>query len=336
MINPFVDARIRAVQASHVEYEHEPAMRGDPAYVVRSHCLGEILRNAARWVSGYKSPDSKAKGYGSMFDCLVLVPEQWDKRYVMRPDTYPAPAKHPKVKSGELREGDALDWNANAGYCKDWAAKHKGLEPVSMEQQAEAIMAFSVLTSTKAKGIIASGPHQVWVEATYVDKATGRRVPVKGLIDIAPNGDSALYGEYLFDLKTTRNASPGNFRRECCKYNYDLQAAFYLDLFNAASPESPRITFAHIVQENFPPYATRIPILSSRFLERGRLRYRHALALYARAQETGQWPDYDPPGTDWPITEPEEWMLDQVLVYPGLGDIDEEEDEQPELAEVIP
>jgi hypothetical protein len=337
-MNPFTEARIVAVQASAVEYNNEPARRGAADYVVRSHCLGEILRNANRWVSGYKSPDSNAKSYGSLLDCLVLVPEQWAQRYVLRPDTYPAPAKHLKVKSGEIKEGDPLEWNANAAHCKEWAAQHRGRTPVSMEMQADITMAHAMIKEyPRASTAVTSGKNQVWVQAVYTDKATGRKIPVKGLIDIVPDGEHPIYGEWLFDLKTTRNASPSNFRRECHKYNYDLQAALYMDIYNAARPEFHRTTFAHLLQENYPPWETRVPILSDRFVDRGRQRYRHALALYALAQETGKWPGYDGTGDDWPVTEPEEWMLSPDQVLPGVGKLQEgEEEEEEQLVDLIP
>ena len=335
-MNPFTEAKIVGAQVSGVEYNHEPARRGAADYVVRSHCLGEILRNAHRWVTGYKSPESKAKDYGSLLDCMILVPEQWAARYALRPDTYPAPAKHAKVKSGEIKEGDPLDWNARAAHCQEWADRHRGKTLVSMEAQANAHLAFTVIHEMpRASEAIASGAHQVWVSAVYVDKDTGRRIPVKGLIDVVPAGEHPIFGEFLFDLKTTRNASPANFRRECFKYNYDLQAALYLDIYNAACPEFTRINFAHIVQENYPPWETRVPILSQAFLNRGRARYRHGLALYARAQETGNWPSYDPDGDDWPITEPEDWMLAPGLVYEGLDDLDDEPQTESRAAEAL-
>lgn len=324
----FSNARIVSVNTIPVAYSEEKEERGSPRFVVRGHVLSEVLRNPRRWRNGYESPASKSKEYGEVLDCLVLSPLQWPKRFVVKPETYPAPANHEKVKKGEIREGDPLPWNGNAGVCKAWEKQHEGKQIVSADLNGKVHAAIQALSQDeRAADLLKSGVTQVWVAADYSDRKTGITIPVKGLIDLAPLADHPLFGDWLVDLKTTTSAAPGRFGRDCFNYNYDLQAAWYLDLYNAATGES-RITFAHIVQENFAPYETRTPILAARFVERGRLRYQAALELYCRCLCSGHWPGYDANEAQWPVTEPEDWMLTFENVYPADMQSEPEQDEE--------
>src|ERR1017187_427038 len=81
--------------------------RGNPAFVTSSSMLREFLHSASRWKAGYEPPDSKAKKTGSLLDCQLLVPDQSNSRYIIRPDTYPVMDKH-----GE-ETGEEKPWSAN-------------------------------------------------------------------------------------------------------------------------------------------------------------------------------------------------------------------------------
>lgn len=318
----FTHAEVYKVGATPAEYCEEKEPRGSPRLTVRAHLLAEILRNPRRWRNGYESPESKSKQYGDVLDCLALSPMQWPRRFCVTPSEY-------------QRDGERKTWRNDRRIPEvdRWWLDHEGLEVVDDQTNGKVHAALSVLQShPHASELLKSGVTQVWVRATYQDKATGIEIPVKCLIDLVPIVDHPLFGDWLVDLKTTASAHPGRFARDVFNYNYDLQAAWYLDLYNAATGEN-RTDFAHIVQENFPPYETRVPVLGRRFVERGRLRYRAALELYCRCVCSGQWPGYDSSGTQWPITEPEEWMLSFENVYPADFGKQEQESEEPELEE---
>lgn len=337
-MNLFTNARIVSVGTTPSVYAEEKEQRGSPRFAVRGHVLSEILRNPRRWRNGYESPESRSKEFGEVYDCLTLSPIQWPKRFVVKPETYPAPKTHEKVKKGEIKAGDPLPWNGNSQACKVWEKAFAGKQIVSADLNRKVHAALKVLESDeKASDLLKSGVTQVWISADCNDRATGLTVPVKALIDLVPMADHPLYGEWLVDLKTATSAAPGRFCRDVYAYNYDLQAAWYLDLYNAATGEN-RCDFCHIVQENFPPYELRVPILGRRFIERGRLRYQAAIELYCRCLCSGHWPGYDRSDTQWPITEPEEWMLSFENVYPAdfaqQAEAEEEEDKEPD--EVTP
>lgn len=318
-MNIFTNATVYRVNSNPADYFADKEERGSPKLQVRGHMLSEILRNPRRWRNGYQSPESKSKQYGDLLDCLALSPMQWPKRFCVTPAEYERDGERKKWRN-DMRIPEVARW---------WEA-HQGLIVVDDELNGKVHAALKVLQSdVKASDLLKSGVTQVWVRADYNDKATGLIVPVKCLIDLVPVGDHPVYGEWLVDLKTATSAAPGRFVRDVFNYGYDLQAAWYLDLYNATGGE-PRTDFAHIVQENYPPYETRVPILGRRFIERGRLRYQAALELYCCCLCSGFWPGYDAAQTQWPITEPEEWMLSFENVYPPDMQPQTEEDEPEE------
>ena len=72
------------------------------------------------------------------------------------------------------------------------------------------------------------------------------------------------------------------WRSKVFKFNYDAQAALYLDVWEVATGED-RQDFKHIVQESYAPYQTQLRLISAEFLEIGRMKYQKALRSTANA-----------------------------------------------------
>lgn len=305
------------------EYGTEKCPRGASGFTMRAHAICEIRRNPRRWLLGYESPESKSKEYGDVLDCLTLTPKQWPQRYAITPQTY-------TNKKGELSK-----WRNDLRIAEiaEWHKDHEGLTIVDADTNASVHAAIKRLREdSKIAEFIDSGRNQCWVSANYEDRATGLVIPVKCLIDIVPHPEHPIFGRCLGDLKSTRNAEPRRFARDAFQFGYHVAAAWYMDLFCAATGED-RTDFVHVVQESFPPYEPRMPIMSAQFVNLGRLVYQDTLALYCRCLANNYWPSYDPK-EGWPMTEPEPWMLDQGAIY---TEPEEEPEEAPEeTAEITP
>lgn len=116
---------------------------------------------------------------------------------------------------------------------------------------------------------------------------------------------SKLDGTYkirwVSDLKTTSCRSRKEFLRSCQRYNYDRQAAFYLDAIGAPAAYRPRITFLAI--QKIEPFAVwRFDYATGDdFIESGRRKYRFLLGELARRQRQGipfvpsSWAAAEPP-----------------------------------------
>lgn len=307
------------------KYNTETAERGNPEFVVRAHVLAEILRNAQRWVKGYESPESKAKKFGELLDCLLLTPMQWPKRYTVLPLDAPRRPSQRQIdaKKPSPETVAAIQWWAQ------FTREHPG-ETIADELNASVHAAIARLTADKANSeLLRCSRRQVMIVAEWKDEATGLVVPMKCLIDLAPDGEHPVFGNALFDLKTTKHASPRQFARDAQAYRYDVQAALYLDLWNAAHGEQ-RSDFGHVVIENFHPYEFRTPppLMTQRFIQFGRVSYQKALWIYCQGLQTGIWPSYDQAGKSWPLTDCEDWFLSMEHLYEEMQEEEEPEEEE--------
>lgn len=317
------------------QYEAEDRQRGEPELVIRSHILGEILRNAQRWVKGYQSPESKAKEFGTLFDCLLLTPMQWPRRFSVLPADAPKKPSKAQLNAAKPSPKTIEDINWWAEWTKDNPGKI-----VSQETNGCVHSAINRLRSDKLiADLLDRSAHAVMITAEWCDKLTGLVVPIKALIDIVPNGQHPIFGNSLWDLKTTKNASPRSFRMDAQKFGYAIQGALYRDLWNAAANEQ-RSDFGHVIIENYHPYEFRTPppLMTQRFLGHGRLLYQRALSIYCQGLSTGNWPSYDKRNGDWPLTDCDDWFLSMETLYDEIEESEEESEpvteEQP--ADLIP
>jgi exodeoxyribonuclease VIII len=249
----------------------------------------------SRWKAGYQSPDSDAKDWGSLLDCVLLTPDQFKMRYAVKPATY-----------NDAKTGEEKPWNGNSNVCKDWLADHQDMAIVSNGELSEAQKAAKrLLADETISSFHNASDKQVHVSGFWHDKATGLDIPVQCLIDYVPNKDSE-FQKCLGDLKSTRNAGQKPFARWCYQASYHIQAAFDLALYCAATGED-RTDWVFVVQENYPPYETGRRLLSQEFIEIGRLTYEHALKQYAKCLKTGNWPGYDS-DDEMTLIQAEPWM----------------------------
>ena len=113
----------------------------------------------------------------------------------------------------------------------------------------------------------------------WEDNETGLKL--KSRLDI-------VYKDRLVvDLKSTSARSETAFLKDCQRYHYDRQAAFYLDAI--ARPGGPRRRFALVaIQKKMLFSVYRLEFADdSDFVEGGRRKYRLLLDLWARRQAQG-------------------------------------------------
>jgi len=97
----------------------------------------------------------------------------------------------------------------------------------------------------------------------------------------------------IFDIKTTRDASPDGFPKELRNYGYDLQAAFYLRTLREAGFDAKKFIFVAVEKE--PPYAVGLHVMTDRYLEHANGRVTRTLEKINAAVTAG---DYT---TGWPM-----------------------------------
>jgi hypothetical protein len=283
----FQNCKIRGIGVNPISYHGDkPFERGNPAYVISPSTLREIGHCPARWLAGYEPPPSEAKEWGSLLDCLVLTPGDFDARYAVRPLTFPDAKGQPST-------------SGNTTACKAWVAEQEeaGREIVKADDLAEVKKAIAKIHADDIlHRFLQASDKQVWVVGEWLDEKTGLVIPCQCLIDLVPRKDSE-FAQSAGDLKSTRSAAPFVFESFSRQRGYHVQAAFDLDILNAATGEE-RDTWCFVLSENYPPYQTGRMICELVKVNIGRQLYRLHLGRYAQCLKTGVWPDYQAgPGT---------------------------------------
>jgi len=276
--------------------------RGNIEYVMSRSDLMEFDKCPHRWVQGYSKTRTDSMSYGNLLDAYLLESGRFDDQFAIAPETY----AHEK--------GDK-PWNWNATVCREWREEQHALgkEVIKKQQYEECILASKVLYSDKMiNGILSTSNFQVMITAEWKDKDTGLTIPLKCLIDIVPKK-----GLYLIDFKTCKSASLGQWPREVYNWGYHIQAAFYMDMYEAATGEV-RNGFAHILQESYAPYEVGKRLLDEEFIELGREKYINAIKKYCECLKSGKFGGYD----DYSLymlkfdgftsVGPESWMIDKI------------------------
>lgn len=107
----------------------------------------------------------------------------------------------------------------------------------------------------------------------------------------------------VYDVKTTQDASPVGFAREIQKYNYALQAAFYLHVMRCAGLKAKKFVFVAVEKE--PPFAVGIHMLTDEYIIWAERQMHTVLAQIKEAQATSTFT------TGWPavnIVDLPRWM----------------------------
>ncbi len=96
---------------------------------------------------------------------------------------------------------------------------------------------------------------------------------------------------WLIDVKTCANASQKQFQKDMINFNYDLQAAFYLDGMKYITGKPPQ-GFIFLCVENCAPFDIAIYTPEAKVIEHGRHKYQQALATFQECWEKDYWPGY--------------------------------------------
>lgn len=340
----FTNAKIAATSTNPLDYVRQNGERGTPAFEMSSSGLRGFGSCPSRWMAGYEQPDSEAKEWGRLLDCISLTPDQFGNRYAVEPETYTETGmkcpvcesvtdskKCAKCKTERIAVEVVKPWRYGATVTEAWRAAKiaEGREVVSRTDSGNANVAASRLGADEiAKAFSDASDKQVWLSATWTDTDTGLAIPVKCLIDYAPRLDTE-FAKCLGDLKSTRNASLLPWQRWCFSAGYHVQAAFDLDMYVAATGED-RNTWCFILQENFPPWEPARRMLSQDFLTLGRGEYQRLLANYCQCLKSGKWPNYDEHDEaiqGWSLVDAEPFMAERAAFAPKFDFADEQETE---------
>ena len=254
-------------------YEAVPYDVYDSWDAFRSSYVSALLRSPRHWLYEQQHPrESDSMTFGSMVDCLITEPGEFDGRFAVRPATYTD------------SRGVEKKWTLASNTCKeiDAAIQKSGKEPVN---QADVERARNAAEATVVHPLIAAyrktSAYQVCL--VWTDEQTG--CACKARLDIMAGTPAIL------DLKTTRNASREAFRRDLSFFGYHVQAGLYQSGYAALHGGiCPPVNLVAIESE--PPHGVAVYPVGPDSLATGLIRARQAMELWQAVRTTGKHPGY--------------------------------------------
>jgi hypothetical protein len=222
----------------------------------------ELLRSPAHARVYLDAPreETKALRFGTYVHTAILEPDTLNDRYATAPDC-----------DRRTKEGKAA--------FAEFQTLHAGKTILDPEDTACGLLMAANVRLRLADAGIAFGQTELMLAADY------NGVPLKSAIDgVGADG-------YLYDIKTTEDASPAGMLKAIRAYRYNLQAYFYRLVFELATGQRPR-GFRFVFVEKEPPFAVSICEVGPELMSWAIADFEKAVALYRDCTASGVWPAY--------------------------------------------
>lgn len=224
-----------------------------------------MQRSPAHCKNGEKKKPTKALDMGTLIHLLLLEgKEEFDKVCVPMPDG------NPRTKVFRDRKQELLD----QGKILLSGPELDVVIGIWKQSQDDPLV----------QRVIGSGISEVVAFARHPEGAL-----MKGKLDkVLP--EEKIIG----DLKTTSNADEQPFTMSARKYQYDFQAAYYLDLINLAMGSEHFRRFVILAADKTPPYLFNYFFIDDRDIDEARIDYQNCMKLWLECESSGHWPGYEP------------------------------------------
>lgn len=261
---------------------------------ISSHDVLPLLKSPAHFLANRENErvQSPAMLLGSIVDCLLFEPVEFESRYQVLPEMYVNSKKQ------------WVEWSNYSKHCKMVVEniKKSGKTPISEQLLDTANRIVSNITEhNAARELLKDVKTQVSI--FWEDSETG--VKMKGRPDaIMQSGEKIS----IVDLKTTADASLQTFSRTMLKFGYHIQGAVYSDGLCALNG-GVQLPVQIIAAETVAPYGVAVYEIGEKSLAIGRMQYREALKRYKSARENGNFHCYSQFSEDIEIPQ---YAIDRV------------------------
>ena len=184
-------------------------------------------------------------------------------------------------------------------------ARAKGKVPVLAKEMAPLkLAADAIKEGIRKHGIDLDGQSEV--TAFWSERSAAGPVQCRARFD-------HLVDSRIYDLKTTRSASPRDIAKSVESYGYATQSVAYLRALEANRPELVgRTSYRWIFCELEPPYAVTIAEPSGGLEALGNMRWLRAVEMWGRCLKNDRWPPYSEATV---LVEPMPWALDREFEH---------------------
>lgn len=216
----------------------------------------------AKWRMDHPEEPTDAMKFGSALHTRVLEPDTFAARYIV------VPKCDRRTKEGKATYAEFEEQAENRIILS--AIDNGCIQNIAAEIEKHEVVKF-----------VRGGASEVCI--VWTDERTG--VLCKGRLDyIHPQRGG------MVDIKSTKDASPDDFSRSIWNYGYHQQFAFYADGWKALT--GTELWCVIVACEKEPPFALAVYELHENIMHAGKVTWERALAVYAKCQETGEWPGY--------------------------------------------
>jgi hypothetical protein len=263
--------------------------------------MKELLTSPAHFQAAYgPNPEprfaSAAMIWGSALHAKVLEPEKFDNLYFDRSCKAKEPtikdlkemldeAQIEYIKTAKKPELESLLWPE--GKKKDARTSMDPKDFENVNRAAEALRSHDITGEWFCPGI---EKYREWNEVSMYAK-TEQGLIVKGRVDRLLVTDDKIM---ILDLKTTQDASFKGFQKSVANFNYDLQAAWYLDLTRRCFGNERPIEFLFCAIEKKAPFGISVYRASEQLVRSGQQKMSRACEIYLQCMALDYWPSYDP------------------------------------------
>jgi len=221
----------------------------------------KLLVSPAHYQAYMNTPheETKALRFGTFVHSAILEPHTLNDLYATAPDV-----------DKRTKEGKAA--------FAEFATANAGKTILDAEESA-----LGHLVASHAK--MALKHHKVAfgvTEAMYHVDYNG--IPLKAALD-------GVCGDYIWDIKTTDDASPAGMLKSIRNYRYNLQAYWYRLVYELATGHRP-LGFRFLFVEKEPPFACSVCEVGPELMSWAIADFEKALTLYRDCTASGVWPAY--------------------------------------------
>lgn len=212
-----------------------------------------ISQAQARWEHTHPRPATRNMQLGTVVDSMV----------------FGTPCNHTTSPFDSFRTDKAREWKA--------AQEAKGV--IILTQDELAMCKRMADKSAQFPIMQTMGKMQA---ALFHGSGIERR---KGLLDWTPNKEAVIV-----DLKCCEDCSARGFANAVSTFGYDIQAAWYIDLWQLVTGEAAPRQFGFVCIEWDEPHRGKFWIMPDEWVNWGRVRYRSYLETYQRCVAADEWP----------------------------------------------
>lgn len=244
-------------------YETAPGIRRSDLWVINKSPLH------FKYHIEHRQEPTKALLFGAAVHKYILEEDDFFNEYAI------APAADRRTKEGKIA------WAEFCCYCDD-----NGLDAITEDEFEQIQEMAKALEQNDLAVQLLTGEH----EKAYFwhDLDTGELCKCK--IDCLTNYDGK---PYIVDYKTTDSCEDGHFERSARKYGYQFQAGMYREgVFMASGLDCG---FAFVAQEKTPPYASRVYICDSEWINAGLDKFKELINIYHMCNISGIFYGYEGP-----------------------------------------